>query len=299
MNLTTFRKLYKLHSDNFFTFTNPKVLKNGKVSKVPTVVLMLKPSPNACAGMGSCAKLCLNMAGHPIYLKGKLACRDRRDKALNNDTQAFYNMLLVELFRFYSKNREYENLSARLNGVSDYAFEKPYIDKLQTLTSIVDVTQETQKEVKKKFNISINVGKNNILKAILTAIDDDINKPISHKLALYDYTKRLGSGNPAIDRDLKTCKELNYHLTPSHGSKYDTFLAAIEYGLNYAAAFDKKKSEKLPEYIIYRNRKLRVIDADISDYRIDDPNDQTYIAGLRIKRTPNQSKQQRQAFCIA
>jgi len=298
MNLTTFRKLYKLSSSNFLTLTNPKVLKNGKVSNVPTAVLMLKPSENACAGMGSCSKLCLNTAGVPFYLENKLACRDRRDKALNNDTQAFYNMLLVELFRFYSKHREYKNISARLNGVSDYAFEKPYIDKMQTLTSIVDVTQETQKEVKKKFNISIKIGKNNILKAILTAIDDDTNKPISDKLALYDYTKRLGSGIAAIDRDIKACKALNYHLTPSHGSRYDTFLAAIDLGLNYAAAFDLKKSEKLPEYIIYRNRKLHVIDADISDYRIQDPSDKTYICGLRIKRTPNQTESQRKAFCI-
>ena len=107
---------------------NPKVLKSDKIA--PTAVLMLKPTALACPAAGTCRKICLNTAGNPIYLKGKIACRTRRDKALRENTNTFYNMLIIELLRFYSKHREHEQLGARLNGVSDYAWEKDFIDPL-------------------------------------------------------------------------------------------------------------------------------------------------------------------------
>ena len=40
----------------------------------------------------------------------------RRDKALREQTNTFYNMLIIELLRFYNKHREYKQLGARLNG---------------------------------------------------------------------------------------------------------------------------------------------------------------------------------------
>ena len=44
---------------------------------------------------------------------------------------------------------------------------------------------------------------------------------------------------------------------------------------------------------------IYIFDADKTDFRPLDSNDKTYIAGLRIKRTPNQTKEQRQEFCLA
>ena len=88
-------------------------------------------------------------------------------------------------------------------------------------------------------------------------------------------------------------------MTLSHGSKFDTLSKALELKLNYAAAFDIKKSQPLPEYIEINGLKIYVFDADKTDFRPLDNNDKTYIAGLRIKRTPNQTKEQRLEFCLA
>ena len=121
MNLTTFRKLYKLNSSNLLTFTNPKVIKSDSVA--PTAVLHMLPTATACPASGSCRSICLNMAGNPAYLKGKLACRARRDKAFKENSQAFLNLLVVEILRFYSKNKEHKKLGTRLNGTSDYKWE--------------------------------------------------------------------------------------------------------------------------------------------------------------------------------
>ena len=48
-----FQTKHNLNYSNFFTFTNPKVLKNDKVSDLPTAILMLMITPNACASAGS------------------------------------------------------------------------------------------------------------------------------------------------------------------------------------------------------------------------------------------------------
>ena len=88
-------------------------------------------------------------------------------------------------------------------------------------------------------------------------------------------------------------------MTLSHGSKFDTLTKALELKLNYAAAFDLKKSQELPEYIILNGIKIYIFDADKTDFRPLDKSDRTYIAGLRIKRTPNQTEEMRKAFCIA
>ena len=119
-DLREFRKEFNLNSTNTLTLTSPKILKNEKVSKAPTAVLYLKPSKTACSSAGSCFSMCLNTAGNPAYLKGKLACRSRRDLALRTNKDLFLRNLVIELFRFYSKNRNFDNVSARLNGVSDH-----------------------------------------------------------------------------------------------------------------------------------------------------------------------------------
>ena len=40
-----FQDKHNLSYQNFFTFTNPKVLKNEKISEIPTAVLMLMNTP--------------------------------------------------------------------------------------------------------------------------------------------------------------------------------------------------------------------------------------------------------------
>ncbi len=144
----------------------------------------------------------------------------------------------------------------------------------------VTITSNDSDYLLKQFGVYIEpIRYTSILEAILKGLDTKLNQSISTKLIAYDYTKR-------IDRDFKKCSKLKYHLTLSHGSKFDTLS-------------DLKKSQELPKYIKINGRKIYIFDADKTDFRPLDKNDRTYIAGLRIKRTPNQTKEQRQEFCLA
>ena len=129
----------------------------------------------------------------------------------------------------------------------------------------------------------------------LTGKDIKVNyykSSVSNKLKFYDYSKR-------IDLDFNLAKELNYHLTLSAGSLFDTLGTAIKYKLNYAGVLNGKKNAVMPSYIEINSIKFPVIDGDITDWRIGDNNDTTNIVGLRVKRTPNQTEEMRKAFCIA
>ena len=119
-DLKQFRNQFNLNSTNTFTYTSPKILKNEKVLNIPTVVLYLKPTAKACPAAGSCRSMCLNLAGNPAYLNNKLKCRSRRDLAFRTNENLFLRNLVLELFRFYSKNRSFKTLGCRLNGVSDH-----------------------------------------------------------------------------------------------------------------------------------------------------------------------------------
>ena len=223
------------------------------------------------------------MAGNPAYLNNKIKCRQRRNNAFMQDFNLFLRNLVLESIRFYSKNRDYKKLGLRLNGTSDYSWENVP----------VTITSNDSDYLLKQFNVYIEpIRYSSILEAILKGLDTKLNQSISTKLTAYDYTKR-------IDRDWEKCRKLNYHLTLSHGSKFNTLAKATELKLNYAAAFDIKKSQDFPEFIIIDSKKYYIFDADKTDFRVLDKNDKTYIAGLRIKRTPNQTKEQRQEFCIA
>ena len=283
-DLREFRNKWNLKTNNTFTLTSPKVMKNLTVSNAPTLVLYLLPTSKACPAAGTCRKICLNTAGNPAYLNNKLKCRQRRNNAFMQDFNLFLRNLVLETMRFYSKNRDYSKLGLRLNGTSDYAWENVP----------VTITSNDSDYLLKQFNVYIKpIRYTSILEAILKGLDTKLNQSINTKLIAYDYTKR-------IDRDWEKCRnKLNYHLTLSHGSKFDTLSKALELKLNYAAAFDLKKSELFPEYIELKGKKIYIFDADKTDFRPLDNNDKTYIAGLRMKRTPNQTKEDRKQFCIA
>ena len=71
-DLRQFKQANKLNPSNVLTLTNHKVLKSDSIA--PTAVLHLLPTRQACPAAGTCALVCLNTAGNPAYLKGKLAC---------------------------------------------------------------------------------------------------------------------------------------------------------------------------------------------------------------------------------
>ena len=278
-----FQTKHNLSYSNFFTFTNPKVLKNEKVSEIPTAILMLMNTPKACPSAGSCREVCLITSGNPIYLDNKIKCRIRRNNAFMNDYSIFLRYLVVNCFRHYAKNREADKVGFRLNGVSDYAWEDLN----------VKLTAEDTDYIKKAFNIYIEpIRYGSVIEAVQKAIDLNNNELLKNSVQFYDYTKR-------IDRNFDKCKKLNYHLTLSHGSKHDTFKKALELGLNYACAFNLKKSQDLPTKFEYRGKLLNVIDGDITDARFTDDNKTTNIIGLHFKIVVNKDNAKKLDFCIA
>ena len=278
-----FETKHNLSYSNFFTFTNPKVLKNEKISEIPTAVLMLMNTPKACPAAGSCKEVCLITSGNPIYLDNKIKCRIRRNKAFMTDYSIFLRYLVVNCFRHYSKNRTAEKVAYRLNGVSDYAFEDMSIK----------LTSEDTDYIQKAFNIYIEpIRYGSVIEAVQKAIDLNDNQLLKNSVQFYDYSKR-------IDRNFDKAKKLNYHLSLSHGSKYDTFSKSLELGLNYAAAFNLKKSQPLPTKFEYRGKVLTVIDGDITDARFTDINTETHIIGLRFKIVVNKDNAKKLDFCIA
>lgn len=280
-DLSLFRKGYSFNSSNLLTLTNPKVLKSESIA--PTAVLHMLPTKAACPAAGTCALVCLNTAGNPAYLKGKLACRARRDKAFRDSPNKFLRLLTIEVMRFYSKNRDHDLLGLRLNGTSDYHWE----------SIAVTITEDDSKFILKKFNINVNSGRyDSILLAITNAYDYLKESRVGDTLKPYDYTKR-------DDRSFLKCRNMGYHLTLSHGSKFNTLQAALENKLNYAAAFDIGRNKPLPETITIKGRTYKVLDGDKTDWRVGDLNDDTYIVGLRFKRVPNMTDALKKSFCIA
>ena len=278
-----FQTKHNLSYSNFFTFTNPKVLKNDKVSDIPTAILMLMNTPKACPSAGSCRSVCLITSGNPVYLDNKIKCRIRRNNAFMSDYSIFLRYLVVNCFRHYAKNRTADKVGFRLNGVSDYAWEG----------FSVKLTAEDTDYIKKAFNIYIEpIRYGSVIEAVQKAIDLNNNKLIRNSVQFYDYSKR-------IDRDFKKIKALNYHITLSHGSKHDTFKKALELGLNYAAAFNLKKSQDLPKKFTYKGINLNVIDGDITDARFTDDNKTTNIVGLHFKIVVNKDNAKKLDFCIA
>ena len=157
-----FQTKHNLSYSNFFTFTNPKVLKNDKISNIPTAVLMLYNTPKACPAAGSCRSVCLMTAGNPAYLNNKIKCRIRRNNAFMSDYSIFLRYLVVNCFRHYAKNRTAEKVGFRLNGVSDYAWED----------FSVKLTAEDTDYIKKAFNIFIEpIRYGSVIEAVQKAID--------------------------------------------------------------------------------------------------------------------------------
>jgi len=272
-SISLLRKEYGFTTTNVFTTTNPKTEKNGKVSDQPTIVLHLEPITfGACPAAGSCAALCLNKAGNPLYMENKLSRRQKRSHAFHYHRKAFVQLLVLEAARQRSKGY----VGIRLNGTSDNAWEQ----------ELVEVTPDLSNYISRAFKLYINPGTYTVISAMVTLGFEP-----------YDYTKR-------IDRDFDTARYLGYHLTLSWGGKHDDriFDVAERYGLNVAApVYGVKKSKPVPERITAPNGETyATIDGDVTDWRRDDGySGQPRIIALRLKRTPGQTERLARAFCIA
>jgi hypothetical protein len=223
-DIASLRKTYGFTTGNVFTTTNPKTEKNGKVSDHPTIVLHLEPVTfGVCPAAGTCAALCLNKAGNPMYMEAKLSRRQKRSHAYQNERGSFLRMLVLEAARQRSKGY----VGLRLNGTSDIAWER------ETVT----IDRELSGYVYDKFGLYIPNGDYSVIFAMVLL-----------GLAPYDYTKR-------IDRDFDRARHVGYHLTLSWGGKHDAriFDVAERYGLNVAApVYGVKRSQPVPNTITLR-----------------------------------------------
>lgn len=267
------RKRLGFTSGNVWTTTNPKTLKNGKVSDNPTIVLHLEPvTGGVCPAAGTCAALCLHKAGNPIYLDNKVSRRQKRSQAYLTSRNAFLQMLVSDAARYRAKGY----VGMRLNGTSDIAWERETVE-------LDAVTISYVKRRLPSFRIA--------MPGAYTVIE--VMGAMGYRL--YDYTKR-------IDRDWGLAAAQGYHLTLSWGGKHDpvVFDVAKRHGLNVAApVYGVKKSQPLPATIAYGGKSYQTIDGDVTDWRRDDPADTTRIVALRLKRTPGQTERLARAFCIA
>ena len=279
---TTIAKFCKLHNINYREIfsVNPKTEK----SKLQTYILHLAPhnlsGHNVCPGAGNCKAICLHFAGNPVYMGGKHTARIRRTLAYVDHKENFVKLLIMGIL--YKQNlHKGENLAIRLNGTSDIEFEN--ID--------VTIDEEFYNFCKIKFGRSLPLGKRNIFEIfnnIATWYGGDTVK-------FYDYTK--------IKHNWAECQRLGYHLTFSydgHGNSANHKLAAsaITAGVNVAACFNVRKKGNLPALAYLGNRKFRVVDGDLTDYRPSDP--AGCIVGLRFKLPHgiNYTDAEKEAFCM-
>ena len=264
--LRDLRKLYGFTTTNFFTTTNPKTLKNGTVSESPTIVLHLEPvTYGVCPAAGSCAALCLNKAGNPLYMENKLPRRSKRSHAHHHHRNDFLQLMILEAARMRVKGYK----GSRGNGTSDIAWER----------EMVTIEPDVSSYIQSAFGIVVDTGTYSVIELMVLM-----------GYECYDYTKR-------IDRDWDEAKRLGYHLTLSWGGKHDAviFDVAGRHGLNVAApVYGVKRSQDLPATI----KGYPVVDGDVTDWRRDDPTDRTHIVGLRLKRTPGQTEALARRFCI-
>lgn len=266
------RKDFGFTSGNVWTTTNPKTLKNGKVSDNPTLVLHLEPvTGGVCPAAGSCAALCLHKAGNPLYMDAKVSRRAKRTQAYLTDRNAFLQMVVSDAARYRVKGY----VGMRLNGTSDIAWEREQVE-------LDPVTISYVKRRLPSFRIAMP-GTYTMVEVM-----------VAMGYRLYDYTKR-------IDRDWDVAAAQGYHLTLSWGGKHDDviFDVAREQGLNVAAPVKGvKRSQPLPETITHGGTVYETIDGDVTDWRIDDAADRTRIVALRLKRTPGQTEAQVRRFAI-
>jgi len=268
--LRALRAQYGFTTTNLFTTTNPKTLKNGVVSDSPTLVLHLEPITfGACPAAGSCAALCLNKAGNPLYMESKLSRRQKRSHAFHYHRDAFLQLMVIEAAR--QRGKGYKGF--RGNGTSDHAWER------ETVT----IDAEVAEWVERLSGTRLGPGTYTVVEA-MTEMGYE----------MYDYTKR-------IDRDWETAKRYGYHLTLSWGGKHDNvvFDVAERHGLNVAApVYGVKRKAVLPDTITHGGAVYPVIDGDVTDWRRDDPAGRVHIVGLRLKRTPGQTEALAKRFCI-
>lgn len=125
--------------------SNPKIAKNAKENGVLTFPLHLAPSKmsgyNTCAMASTgCAAACLNTAGNPAYLVGKLAARIAKTKMYFEDRPLFVAILIKEVVAARNKaSKANMAIAFRLNATSDIKWEKAKLNHVGLMLTVLEL----------------------------------------------------------------------------------------------------------------------------------------------------------------
>lgn len=125
--------------------SNPKIAKNAKENGVLTFPLHLAPYKmsgyNTCSMASTgCAAACLNTAGNPAYLVGKLAARIAKTKMYFEDRPLFVSILIKEVVAARNKAvKQGMALAFRLNATSDIKWEKSKLNHVGLMLSVLEL----------------------------------------------------------------------------------------------------------------------------------------------------------------
>jgi hypothetical protein len=222
---------------------------------------------------GGCAKVCLNTAGNPTYLKSKLLARAKKTKLLFQNRELFLVNLIEDLVDLSRQARESRSKAAvRLNGTSDLAWEREEFtlreDCCDTIYYLKESSHRRFNKLSSYFRLKSPgyLAKKLAKKSVIELFPN---------IRFYDYTKDPSRVKQFLKR---TEWPKNYYLTFSKSEVNDEIAESVlELGGNVAVVFGIGRSKPLPQQ--WKNWK--VIDGDIHDFRFLDS--RSCVVGLRAK----------------
>ena len=138
---------------------------------------------------------------------------------------------------------------------------------------MAEIKHYQKRAEKKGFYFSVRLNATSDIDWQNVKVNDQTIFEIFPDIAFYDYTKNI---NKFIN------KPLNYHLTYSYTGRNELQCKELlSKGFNVAIVFKVKHEVELPKYF----DNYRVINGDLTDYRIDDA--KGIIVGLKWKRIAN------------
>lgn len=154
---------------------DPKTIKsNATADGYLTAIQYLAPAysgggktlcPFASPG---CVAACLNTAGNPVYLRGKLRARYERAQLYLRDREAYKALLVWEIGRFVRRCEKLGKKPAvRLNGTSDIVWETVFPELFTTFHNVTwyDYTKIPNRKPPWNYDLTFSRSENNAFNA--------------------------------------------------------------------------------------------------------------------------------------
>lgn len=116
---------------------DPKTEKSNRLGEYLTAIMYLSPGKTCAFASAGCLAACLNTAGNPVYLEGKLRARAARTALFVKNRAAFYALLCREIDAFLRKcRRKGLKPAIRLNGTSDIPWERVFPELFEKYSDV-------------------------------------------------------------------------------------------------------------------------------------------------------------------